>query len=260
MSDAVVSLRVAALQYDIAWEDREANWQRVREGATGAVAAGARLLVLPEMFATGFSMNTAIIGEPIDGPSSTFLATLAQEHDIWIGGSIAERDPGHARPHNRFVLAAPDGSVHRYAKRHLFSFGGEDEHYEPGSEVVVVDVEGVRCSLHVCYDLRFGEDFWPLAPRVDCHLVIANWPRPREEHWSALLVARAIENQAWVVGVNRVGVGGRLEYGGGSAIVGPFGEVVARARESAALLVADVDPERVRAVRKRWPFVADRPR
>lgn len=253
-----MSLRVAALQYDIAWEDREANWQRVRDGVVGAVDQGVRLVVLPEMFASGFSMNTAIIGEPVDGPSSAFLREVAIEHGIWIGGSIAERDPGQARPHNRFVLAAPDGTTHRYAKRHLFSFGGEDAHYEPGSEPVVVDIEGLRCSLHVCYDLRFGTDFWPLAAHVDCHLVIANWPRPREAHWRQLLVARAIENQAWVVGVNRVGLGGKLHYAGGSAIIDPFGATVAHARESSALLIADIDPERVREVRARWPFVADR--
>jgi predicted amidohydrolase len=253
-----VTLRVAAFQYDIAWENREDNWATVRAGVAGAVAQGARVVVLPEMYATGFSMNTAVIGEPVDGPSSQFLVDIARQHDIWIGGSVAERDPGQARPHNRFVLAAPDGTTHRYSKRHLFSFGGEDRHYEPGSQPVVVDVDGVRCSLHVCYDLRFGEDFWPLAPSIDCHLVIANWPRPREPHWSALLVARAIENQAWVVGVNRIGVGGRLEYAGGSAIVDPVGGVVAAARESAALLLADIDAERVRQVRDRWPFVADR--
>jgi predicted amidohydrolase len=253
-----VTLRVAALQYDIAWEDRSANWQQVRNGVVGAVDQGARLVVLPEMFASGFSMNTAIIGEPLDGPSSAFLREVAQEHGIWIGGSIAERDQGQARPHNRFVLAAPDGTTHRYAKRHLFSFGGEDGHYEPGNAPTVVDVEGLRCSLHVCYDLRFGTDFWPLATGVDCHLVIANWPRPREAHWRDLLVARAIENQAWVVGVNRVGVGGKLDYAGGSAIIDPFGVTVARARESSALLVADLDADRVSEVRKRWPFVTDR--
>lgn len=254
-----MTLRVAALQFDIAWENREGNFEAVRAGVAGAAAEGARLVVLPEMFATGFSMNTAVIGEPLDGPTSRFLTEVAREHEVWVGGSVAERDAGRPRPHNRFVLAAPDGTAHRYAKRHLFSFGGEDEHYESGDAATIVDVEGVRCSLHVCYDLRFGEDFWALAPDVDCHLVIANWPRPREAHWTALLVARAIENQAWVVGVNRVGQGGRLDYAGGSAIIDPFGEVVARARESSALLVADVDPGRVRQVRKRWPFVADRP-
>jgi predicted amidohydrolase len=156
------------------------------------------------------------------------------------------------------VLAAPDGTVHRYRKIHPFSYGGEHEVYDAGAEHVVVDVDGLRVALFVCYDLRFADEFWALAHDTDCYLVVANWPESRREHWRALLVARAIENQAYVVGANRVGNGGGLDYVGDSRIVDPLGEVLAEATGGEAVLIADVDPARVIEVRKKFPFLADR--
>jgi predicted amidohydrolase len=161
------------------------------------------------------------------------------------------------------VLAAPDGTVHRYAKIHPFTYAGEHERYAAGDRHVTVDVEGVRVSLFVCYDLRFAEEFWALARTTDCYLVVANWPESRREHWRVLLRARAIENQAYVVGVNRVGTGGKLEYVGDSRIIGPMGKVLADAppvagKASEAILAADIDPARVTETRESFPFLADR--
>ena len=156
------------------------------------------------------------------------------------------------------MLAAPDGSTHRYAKIHPFTYGREHEHYSAGDEFLTVDIEGTRCSFFVCYDLRFADEFWALAPQTDCYVVPANWPASRREHWMALLRARAIENQAYVVGVNRVGEGGRLHYSGDSLIVDPFGEIVAEAADTETIITADVDPGRVRAVRSEYPFLQDR--
>ena len=157
------------------------------------------------------------------------------------------------------MLAAPDGTVHRYRKIHPFSYSGEHERFDAGDGFVTVDVDGVRCSLFVCYDLRFADEFWALAPDTDCYLVPANWPAKRRDHWRTLLRARAIENQAYVVGVNRVGEGGGLEYVGDSAIIGPFGEELADGADAGeAVLLADVDPAHVASIRERFPFLTDR--
>jgi predicted amidohydrolase len=255
-------VKVAAVQHDIVWEDRDANFERL--GPMIAAAAkrgeeeGARLVVLSEMFSTGFSMNTDLIAEPAGGPSVQFLIDQARRNDVWVCGSIPEKPAGADRPFNQLVLAAPDGAVHRYAKIHPFGYGAEHENYAAGDSFLTVDVEGVRCSFFVCYDLRFADEFWPLAPGTDCYVVPANWPQSRRSHWSALLRARAIENQAYVVGINRVGDGGRLHYCGDSMIIDPFGEILAQGADSEAVIVADVDPDRVRSVRAEYPFLQDR--
>jgi predicted amidohydrolase len=177
---------------------------------------------------------------------------------VWVCGSIPEWPAGADRPFNQLVLAAPDGALHRYAKIHPFGYGAEHEHYAAGDAFLTVGVEGVRCSFFVCYDLRFADEFWPLAPATDCYVVPANWPASRRAHWSALLRARAIENQAYVVGVNRVGEGGGLAYAGGSVIVDPLGEVLADAGEAECVATAEVDPAHVASLRTRFPFIADR--
>jgi predicted amidohydrolase len=251
-------VKVAAVQHDIVWEDHDANFERLGPMIAAAAAQGARLVVLSEMFSTGFSMATDLIAEPADGVSTQFLVNQARRHDVWVTGSIPERPAGADRPFNQLVLAAPDGAVHRYAKIHPFGYGAEHEHYAAGDNFLTVDVEGVRCSFFVCYDLRFADEFWPLAPRTDCYVVPANWPQSRRAHWSALLRARAIENQAYVVGVNRVGEGGKLTYGGDSVIIDPLGDELARAGEGEGIVTAEVDATRVTEIRTRFPFLADR--
>jgi predicted amidohydrolase len=253
-------VKVAAVQHDIVWEDPAANFARLAPMIATAAGAQARLVVLTEMYSTGFSMHTERIAEPVNGPSASFLVEQAREHGLWICGSVPERGPDDDRPANTLVLAEPTGSVHRYRKIHPFTYSGEHERYAAGDQLVTIDIEGVRCSLFICYDLRFADEFWQLAPSTDCYLVVANWPAPRCDHWRALLRARAIENQAYVVGANRVGRGGRLDYVGDSAVIGPFGEVVAEALEGSAeeILLADVDPGVVASTRAKFPFLADR--
>jgi predicted amidohydrolase len=251
-------IRVAGVQHDIVWEDRDANFERLRPQIAAAAGAGARLVALTEMFSTGFSLDAERIAEPSGGPSSRFLAEQAREHRVWVCGSIPERDPGAAKPYNRLVLAAPDGELHRYEKIHPFTYAGEHERYAAGSEFVTVAIDDVSVSLFVCYDLRFGDEFWALAERTDVYVVVANWPESRRLHWQVLLRARAVENQAYVLGVNRVGEGGRLTYAGDSAVIDPMGEILASAARTETLVLADVDPEVVRATRKRFPFLADR--
>jgi predicted amidohydrolase len=249
---------VSGIQHDIVWESPDANFGRLAPMIHWAASEGARLVVLTEMFATGFSMKTDRVSEPVDGPSVQFLREQARANDVWVCASVPERFRADALPANQLVLAAPDGAVHRYAKIHPFSYGREHEHYSAGAKFLTVDIEGTRCSFFVCYDLRFADEFWARAEQTDCYVVPANWPAARREHWMALLRARAIENQAYVVGVNRVGDGGRLHYCGDSMIVDPLGEIVARASDAEATISADVDPERVRAVRAEYPFLQDR--
>jgi predicted amidohydrolase len=249
---------VAGIQHDIVWEQPEANFARLAPMIERAAADGARLVVLTEMYATGFSMKTDRVAEPFDGPSARFLADQARAHGVWVCGTVPERPDDVELPFNQLVVAAPDGVTHRYAKIHPFSYGSEHRHYNAGDRFLTVDVEGTSFAFFVCYDLRFADEFWSLADTTDCYVVPANWPAARREHWITLLQARAIENQAYVVGVNRVGEGGRLSYSGDSMIVDPVGEVVAQAGDVETVIAADVDSKRVQTIRSEYPFLQDR--
>jgi predicted amidohydrolase len=246
------------VQHDIAWESPDENFARLAPMLQRAAGAGARLAVLGEMYSTGFSMDAARVAEPVGGPSTRFIVDQARAHGIWICGSLPERSGGSALPYNQLVLASPDGATHRYAKIHPFSYSGEHEHYAAGTKHVTVDIEGLRTSLFVCYDLRFADEFWPLAPTTDCYVVVANWPEARRGHWRTLLRARAIENQAYVVATNRVGSGGRLTYVGDSTVIGPQGKVLADAGADETVIVAEVDAAHVAEVRAEFPFLQDR--
>jgi len=256
-----MALRVAAVQHDIVWEDRDATLDRCTPMVADASGQGAQLVLLPETFAVGFSMATDRTAEPVDGPTAQWLSDQAVAHGIWVGGSVPERADDGQLPHNVLVLAGPAGERVRYRKRHPFTYGKEDESYLAGDDLVTVDIEGVRVSPAVCYDLRFGDQFWEQGPTTDCFVVVANWPAKRHAHWRALLLARAIENQAYVVGVNRSGTAGDgTEHLGGSCIIDPLGQLVADAGDEdvEAIVVGDVDPEVVAATRARFPFLADR--
>ena len=259
-------MRIAAVQHDIVWEDREANFERLAPQVRRAVGAGAELVLLTETFSTGFSMTPGI-GEPEGGPSASFLADQAAEHGVWVGGSCPEIADGAGEeggddrdlPYNSLVLAGPDGTTHRYRKLNPFTHGGERERFRAGTEPVTVQIGGLRVTPFICYDLRFADVFWRAAPETDVYLVPANWPAPRREHWQTLLVARAIENQAYVVGCNRVGTAGDgLEHAGDSRIVSPMGELLATAAGVETIVLADVDAAEVRATRHRLRFLADR--
>jgi predicted amidohydrolase len=251
-------MKVAAVQHDVVWEDATATRKHVAPQIAAAAAGGARLIVLTEMFATGFTMAPDRVGEPPEGPSHSFLVDQATQNGAWVCASIPTVDASKLRPVNRLVVAAPDGRSFTYDKMHPFSYGGEAERYVGGTEFLTVDIEGLRTSFFVCYDLRFGDDWWQRAPLTDCYVVPANWPAVRRLHWQSLLTARAIENQAYVVGVNRVGEGGNLAYIGDSRIIDPLGEVLASGAGTEALLIAEVDPAVVTATREKFRFGQDR--
>ena len=250
-------MKVAAIQHDVMWQDAEATLTHVTPQLESAATEGARLAVLTEMFSTGFTMEPERYAETPDGRSTTYLLDQAQRLEMWVAGSIPVR-VGDDRHRNRFTVASPHGELSTYDKIHPFSYAGEHEHYEAGSATLAVDVDGLAVTPFVCYDLRFADCFWGTAAVTDLYVVVANWPRPRRHHWQALLVARAIENQAYVVGVNRVGEGGGVSYAGDSAIIDPLGELLAVGDDTERIMTAEVEAGTVREIRARFPFLQDR--
>jgi predicted amidohydrolase len=251
-------MQIIACQLDIAWEDKAANHQRVRGLLASAPVTPGALVVLPEMFATGFSMHVATIAEPPDGPTHRFLGALAREHLVFVLGGVVTR-AADGRGRNEAVVFGPDGAlVTCYAKMHPFSYAGETKHYQAGERTVLFTWHDFHVAPFVCYDLRFPEVF-RRAVRAGAELlvVIANWPQPREEHWLALLAARAIENQAYVVGVNRAGSDPHVRYSGKSRIIGPRGEIVAEAGSGEQLVAADLDLASLVEYRRAFPALSD---
>ena len=251
-----VTLRVALGEYDTGWHQPDGSLGRANICVARAASTGARLVVLPEMCATGFTMEAKRWAQKVDGPIFAKLSKMAEEHDVWIIAGVAMRDKAGA--HNVAAVFDPHGDlVGSYAKQRVFAYAGEHEHYTPGTQPLVVDIDGVRVSPFVCYDLRFPELFRAAAPWSDLIVVLANWPAVRRAHWDALLPARAIENLAYVAGVNRTGSGGGIQYDGGSAAYDPWGLPVALRMAVASPTIVDVSTDRVANVRAQYPFLED---
>lgn len=208
------------------------------------------------MCTTGFTMEPEAWSESIDGPSFARLSTMAAVNDVWLMAGVAVRSAdGYS---NVAAVFNPEGSlVLTYAKQRLFTYAGEDQHYSAGIVPGVIEIDGVRVSPFVCYDLRFPELFRAVAPWTDLIVVIANWPAARRPHWDALLPARAIENLAYVVGVNRTGVANGIPYDGGSAAYDPWGTPAASRIAVASPSVVDVSAARVASIRTKYPFLDD---
>lgn len=247
----------ALVQMDIVWEDREANFRQVEQYAKEASAQGADLLILPEMFSTGFSMNPSVTAEPPNGPTISFLKELAQTHCLnVIGGVVLESEGNKGR--NCAVAVDRQGCVvSEYAKSHLFSFLGEDHVHTAGDGPKIFTLEGISFACFVCYDLRFPELFRLIASKVAAMVVIASWPSSRQSHWDVLLPARAVENQCYAIGVNRVGSGGDLDFEGGTVCVDPMGTVLFREKDSAGVFLSEIDTGVVSHVRETMPFLKD---
>jgi predicted amidohydrolase len=249
-------MKIAGLQLDIAWEDPGTSFRRATKLAERATAAGARLLVLPETFATGSSMRSEAMATHADA-TRTFLENLARRLGVWVVGGFAE--PGDSRPANSGGVFSPTGeeTVH-FRKIHPFSLIGEADHYESGRRVRTTTVEGLRITPLICYDLRFVELFRGAAEATDCFLVIANWPARRGHAWRTLLSARAIDCQSYVLGVNRVGEAQGHPHRGDTTLVDPMGEVVDTLVDRTGVVLGEVDPAVVAEIRERYPFLRDR--
>lgn len=246
----------AGLQLDIAWEDPQESFSRTTALAERAAAAGARLLVLPEAFATGFSIQSTAMAAHAEAVRS-FLSDLAHRLDVWVIAGYIE--VGRERPVNACSLVAPDGEEWLHCRKvHPFSLAGEADHFEAGDAVFTTIVEGVRVTPIICYDLRFVELFRAAAETTDCFVVIANWPSKRAHAWRTLLVARAIDCQAYVLGVNRVGDAQGLPHRGDSTLVNPMGEIIATLADRSGFITGEIDPEIVARTRERYPFLTDR--
>jgi len=252
-------VRVAAAQMDLVWHDRAANHAKARALAEEARRRGADLLVLPEMFATGFSLDTSVTAESLDGPTPTFLRTLARDLEMAVVGGFVLARQTDARPLNVALAVGRRGEhLALYAKMHLIALLGEDGSYEPGEGPIPFDLGSIRAAAFVCYDLRFPELFRAVVDVCGLVMVIASWPATRQLHWDLLLQARAVESQCFVVGVNRVGEGGGYTFAGGSAIIHPLGHVLVRAGSEERLIIADLNPAQVTEVRAALPFLRDR--
>ena len=246
-------MKITILQRDIVWADPTRNVQRADEAIDGN--PGSDLYVLPEMFSTGFCTQPEGIAEPAENRTVSWMKAKALQTGAAIAGSIAVHEDG--RYYNRFHFVTPDGNVTTYDKKHLFTFGGEHNRFTAGSERVIVAYKGFRILLEICYDLRF-----PVWSRnrgdYDMIIYVASWPTPRVEAWKALLTARAIENQCYVAGVNRVGDDPGNNYCGGSRVIDPYGKIMAECEDGIEMEVtAEVDMEVLEAFRAKFPVLDD---
>ena len=246
-------MKVSILQHDIVWGNPAENRLRLQQQIEAQ--PGADLYVLTEMWSTGFAINPEGVAER-DEASLQWMKDMAVQQQAAIAGSLAIEQDGSF--HNRLYFVKPDGVVEYYDKRHLFSYGGEDKYYSPGTERVVVEWKGVRFLLTVCYDLRFPV-WMRYCNDYDAIICVANWPTVRIDSWQTLLRARAIENQCYVVGVNRIGKDPNCDYCGCSAIINPYGQTVVECeRDKECSMEADFDMEKLNAYRAKFPALKEK--
>lgn len=248
-------LMVTLIQSDLVWEDIDANLAMF-DAKIDCIAVATDLIVLPEMFSTGFSMNAPALAEPMDGKAVTWMRQKAACKRVTIAGSVMTEDKG--RFFNRLVWARPDGAMAIYDKKHLFGYGGEDKVYTAGKFQITEALKGWRIRPFICYDLRFPIWTRNLKQAYDLALFTANWPSARSAHWRALLKARAIENQAYVIGVNRVGTDGNgLNHDGHSAAIAPDGETLIEKEKKETIDTITLDRGRLDRYRNEFPAWMD---
>ena len=257
-------MKVCILQADLVWQNSQANFESLGKKLE-SVDDRPDLIILPEMFPTGFTMAPERYAEPTEGPCFQWMKTMAARTGSVICGSIAVREKNHY--YNRLYWMRPDGSSAHYDKRHLFRMGQEHDHYTAGDKRLIVDQNGWKICPMVCYDLRFP--VWSRCktyPRdgnscdyeYDILIYVANWPAVRSYAWKQLLIARAIENQCYVIGVNRCGADGNgVAHGGESLIIGPLGEIMLSCDASEQTRCATLDKQKLEEFRKRFPAGLD---
>lgn len=254
-------LTISLIQSDLYWENKEQNLQHFTTIIAG-LPAHSQVAILPEMFSTGFSMKPAQLAEKMDGPTVAWIRDTAKRYRKIIAGSVIVEEEG--KYFNRLIWMLPDGTYYHYDKRHLFAYAGEDQHYTAGEKRMIVQVNGWKICLQVCYDLRFpvwarqkaqtgDEDCW-----YDVLIYVANWPERRSHAWKTLLLARAIENQCYVIGVNRVGQDGHgIVHSGDSTLADPLGNIIWQQSGEAAVYTYTLQPAELENVRTQLPFLRD---
>jgi predicted amidohydrolase len=267
-------MKLSLIQMDIAWKDRKKNHDRALSFIKRAEEEGCDLIVFPEMFDTGFSMDIHALGD--GSGTDSLLSEAARRHGLYIIAGFAVRKRGSHRGKQSFPLCTKNNvegkarnmavvydrggkAIARYSKIHPFSYMGEDRFFIAGERPVLFEINGIPSSVFICYDLRFPEVFRKVADSVHLIFVIANWPSSRVDHWKTLLRARAIENQCFVTGVNRIGRDGNaIDYPGCSSIYDPSGTELLSGNSREEFLVAEIDPSEVERVRREFPFLKDR--
>ena len=248
-------LHITLIQPDIIWENKDANLLQY-DGMMAGITGGKHIIALPEMFSTGFSMAPERLAETMDGPSVRWMADMAVKYRCILTGSLIIEEDG--KYYNRMLWVQPNGSIGIYDKRHLFAYADEDKHYLRGEKRLIASVNGWRINLQVCYDLRFPAWARNQGDEYDVLLYVANWPEQRSLAWRTLLQARAIENQCYVVGVNRVGVDGKgFNYIGESSVFDPLGEKVWQKPGEVACHTVTLEKEILQKVRTKLPFLND---
>ncbi|MEK7226522.1 MAG: nitrilase family protein [Bacteroidota bacterium] len=269
------NLNITIIQTNLHWEDKTANLQMLEE-KINSIKEKTEVVILPEMFSTGFSMKPELLAETMDGETLQWMKRIAAEKKIVLAGSVIITEPGQTetvRPYyNRLIWMLPNGQYGIYDKRHCFAFAGEDEHYTAGTKRLIASVKGWKINLLICYDLRFpvwarqsspptslhGVERGPGGEEYDIIIYVANWPERRIHAWKTLLQARAIENQCYVVGVNRVGDDGNgIHYNGESMVADPLGEVLYCKKEDEDIFTITLNKTHLEAVRSKFPFLRD---
>lgn len=259
------TLTITGIQTSLHWEDKAANLSMLEE-KINSIKEKTEIVILPEMFSTGFSMNPKELGETMNGTTVQWMKRIAKEKRIILTGSIIIEEDGNY--YNRMLWVLPNGQIGKYDKRHRFAYAGEDEHFTAGTKRLIASVKGWKLNLLVCYDLRFpvwarqapvrGKDNGDSSPEYDVLVYVANWPERRSQAWRTLLQARAIENQCYVVGVNRVGDdGNKHHYIGDSMVVDPMGDIAYHKKDEEDIFTIILDKEHLNGVREKLPFWKD---
>jgi len=253
------ALTFTLIQTALHWEDIAANLSMLEE-KINSITTPTHIVVLPEMFSTGFSMRPEALAETMDGDTIQWMKRLAAQKRVILTGSVIIEEGGQY--YNRLVWMQPNGQYGYYDKRHLFAYAGEDQHYTPGNQRLVASVNGWRILLTVCYDLRFPvwarQQYNEEGFEYDVMLCVANWPERRNHAWKTLLQARAIENQCYAVGVNRIGEdGNNIYHSGDSLVADPLGEVLYHKAREADCFTITLDKKHLETVREKLPFWKD---
>jgi predicted amidohydrolase len=262
-------LTISTIQTTLHWENKEANRQML-EQKISSIRDKTEIVILPEMFSTGFSMKPAALAETMEGETVQWMKKIASEKKIILTGSIIVEE--NENYFNRLIWMLPNGKYGYYDKRHRFAFAGEDQYYTAGNKRLIASVKGWKINLQVCYDLRFP--VWArqtspsnslskgegeiATPEYDVLIYVANWPERRNTAWKTLLQARAIENQSYVVGVNRVGKDGNdIYHSGDSMIIDPLGEILYQKKDEEDIFTISLNKEHLQNVREKFPFWKD---
>lgn len=251
-------MNIACVQFDITWENKAANYAKVLALLQSAKIPRESLVLLPEMFATGFSMDVAAIAEEQGGATEQFLAQTAREFEIFLLAGVVTRN-SDGRGRNECIVFSPQGALlARYCKMQPFTLGGETACYQAGENAIVFQCGEISVAPFICYDLRFPEVARSVASKRP-HLMtfIASWPNTRLHHWPRLLQARAIENQCYVAGVNRIGNDPRYQHSGRTMIIDPHGEILADATNKECVIQAKIDPAWLAEYRRAFPALDD---